>query len=88
MYREAGRCIRSWSFVSRVAATGWLTVSSGSAMLGAVAARTIDDEELHAHCASLVCCRRRRLMDHDGAKRIVLDGRKRLGQRWVRWGGA
>lgn len=41
-------------------------------MLGGMGTRTIHDDELHAHFVTFSCCRRRRLLDHDQAKRIVL----------------
>lgn len=34
--------------------------------------RAIHDDELHAHFVTFSCYRRRRLLDHDQAKRIVL----------------
>jgi putative transposase len=34
--------------------------------------RKIHDDELHAHYVTFSCYRRRRLLDHDGAKRVVL----------------
>jgi putative transposase len=35
--------------------------------------RRIYDDELHAHYVTFSCYKRRRLLDHDQAKRIVLD---------------
>lgn len=35
--------------------------------------RVICDKELHAHFVTFSCHRRRRLLDHDAAKRVVLD---------------
>ena len=37
-----------------------------------MAKRAIYDDELHAHFVTFSCYRRRRLLDHDRAKRIVL----------------
>jgi len=37
-----------------------------------MAARRIHDDELHAHFVTFSCHRRRRLLDHDRAKRIAL----------------
>jgi putative transposase len=34
--------------------------------------RSIYDHELHADFVSFSCCRRRRLLDHDRANRVVL----------------
>jgi putative transposase len=41
-------------------------------MLSHMPARTIHDDELHAHFITFSCYRRRRLLDHDRAKRVVL----------------
>ncbi len=37
-----------------------------------MAARKVHDDELHAHFITFSCYRRRRLLDHDAAKRVVL----------------
>jgi putative transposase len=41
-------------------------------MLALMAGRTIHDDELHAHFVTFSCYRKRRLLDHDRAKRVVL----------------
>jgi hypothetical protein len=38
-----------------------------------MAGRTIHDDELHAHFVTFSCYRGRRPLDHDRAKRVVLD---------------
>ena len=37
-----------------------------------MAGRRIHDDDLHAHFVTFSCYRRRRLLDHDWAKRVVL----------------
>jgi putative transposase len=41
-------------------------------MLVPMTGRTIHDDELHAHFVTFSCYRKRRLLDHDRAKRVVL----------------
>ena len=43
-----------------------------AAIFSCMAKRTIYDDELHAHFVTFSCCRRRRLLDRDAAKRVVL----------------
>jgi len=41
-------------------------------MLSYMGTRAIHDDQLHAHFVTFSCYRRRRLLDHDRAKRVVL----------------
>jgi len=53
-------------FPEKLAVTGWAAYRSG------MAKRRIYDGELHAHFVTFSCYGRRRLLDDDAAKRIVL----------------
>jgi putative transposase len=49
-----------------------LTLIAAMVMLVRMVHRAIHDDDLHAHFVTFSCYRRRRLLDHDRAKRVVL----------------
>ena len=53
-------------------ASGHLTTRATVLMLSDMGTRGIYDDQLHAYFVTFSCYRRRRLLDHDRAKRVVL----------------
>jgi REP-associated tyrosine transposase len=49
-----------------------LTANTAVSTILLMGTRVIHDDELHAHFVTFSCYRRRRLLDHDRAKRVVL----------------